>query len=148
MRRTALAGLIVVGVLAGALALRQASRALRWRADREQLFVVARDCQPVLDAIHAYRAGHHRYPRELRKLVPAHLAKLPAPPSPSDRDWEYAPDPTADQFELVVYLPGSLYPYGWHFWTALVYESDQQYNEYGYGGGFVERIGAWAFYVE
>lgn len=136
-----LAAIMLLSVLA--VWHRQQARRARWERNRAQLAALTETGNAIVRQLEQYRREHGRYPSR-----PEMQPRLPPPPAVAKSEWQYTVTSPDGPCQLALYLAGSMYPWGWQFHTALVYHSDGRYGREGYGGVLVDRLGAWAFYVE
>lgn len=130
-----------------------------WEERRGELAKVVESAQPIIGALESYRAERGRYPRQLDRLVPAHLAYLPKPPAFAVRGWEYSVEPacenngcSADELRYDLWISLSpefcLVCKGWlRFYDAFVYHPNDVYPKEAHGG-VLERVGGWGYYHE
>lgn len=117
------------------------------RVAREAAFArAAAAAEPVITAIENYRRDRGRAPNNLSDLVPQYLLAIPSTglaAYPEFRD-ELRPQwlPAGVAFELCIECPD-----GPLSWDVFVYWPGGEYSEQMYGG-YVKRLGAWAYVSE
>ncbi len=107
---------------------------------------MAANAEPVIYALALYRSEHTLYPDSLTALVPDYLPEIPAPGTLAFTRYEYFAETRhakARYYELVVRISP---PIGFGF-DQFVYWPEHMYPKEMYGG-WVERIGDWAYVHE
>lgn len=108
---------------------------------------LAERSKPLVQAIHAYEAKYGHPPASLQTLVPEFISAVPSTGMGAYPGYKYTviTDPS-DQFGnpwmLSVYTPS-----GGINWDSFMYLPFKNYPERGYGG-WLERIGDWAYVHE
>jgi hypothetical protein len=102
---------------------------------------------PLVEAIRAFERDQRRPPRDLTELVPRYVAAVPPTGMRGFSEWVYLTGPDARAYEenpwvLLIHTGGP----GFNF-DQLMYFPNQHYPEFGHGG-WIERMGAWAYVHE
>jgi hypothetical protein len=101
----------------------------------------------LVSAIEAYEKTHGRPPSTLQDLAPDFLPEIPSTGMPTYPDWEYAAGEEAHKWNdnpWVLYMKCSS---GGINWDMFLYFPNLNYPKNGYGG-WLERIGDWAYVHE
>jgi hypothetical protein len=128
-------GLLVLFMLALGIALRARQYGFELAASR---------ARPLVEAIARFEKDHGRPPESLSDVVPKYLGQLP----------QGIPDvhlitgeDTREMYAGNTWVLRALVPSGVINFDQFMYFPNQDYPEYGYGGG-VERIADWAYVHE
>jgi hypothetical protein len=113
----------------------------------ERVRQAAASAMPLVRAIQAFERDHGRPPEGLTELVPRYIAAIPSTGMRGYSEWDYVRGPDAraygdNSWVLRVHTGGP----GINF-DQLMYFPNQQYPEFGHGG-WIERVGEWAYVHE
>lgn len=102
---------------------------------------------PLVNAIHAYENKYGHPPKSLSALVPEFIPRIPSTGMAAYPKYEYKVGKTDypdlnDRWELYVDTPEGLLS-----WDRFMYWPKHNYPRDGYGG-YIERIGDWAYVDE
>jgi len=114
---------------------------------RDAVFRFERRSQPLVQAVHAYRAEHGRPPAALADLVPAYLKEVPSTGIGVSSNYRYVAGEKARAYgenPWVLIASPPCHPMGF---DLLLYFPLQNYPHAGYGG-WLERISSWAYVHE
>lgn len=139
--------LLLVLLIVILLGLRQWSKVRIWHQKQSELLAIVSQGYGIVAHLETYRAQHAYYPTELshRWLPPAPITRWGRSVG---ENWLYKVTPDGRSYTLFIYLPGDVYPFGWHFWTALMYHPGCTYPHEELDGILVAEISGWGFYVE
>jgi hypothetical protein len=119
---------------------------------RHNAFVdLERRSKPLVQAIHDYETDHGHPPGQLNDLVPTYMSQIPATGIGAYPEYEYIVP--SHHMYAYYHQHGHLWvlristPDGLIDFDEFVYFPNQQYPTYGYGG-YLERIGDWAYLHE
>jgi hypothetical protein len=108
---------------------------------------VATSAAPLVRAIQAFEGDQGRPPQDLTALVPRYIPAIPSTGMRGYSQWDYIRGTDAraygeNTWVLLVHTGGP----GFNF-DQLMYFPNQQYPDFGHGG-WIERMGAWAYVHE
>lgn len=108
---------------------------------------VVTSATPLVRGIQAFERDEGRPPRDLTELVPQYIPAIPPTGMRGYSQWNYIRGTDARAYSentwvLLVHTGGP----GINF-DQLMYFPNQQYPEFGHGG-WIERMGAWAYVHE
>ena len=108
----------------------------------------ARRSESLVRAVRQYEHDHGEPPKDLDSLVPHYLASTPTTGMAAYPEYAYHHGLEAEvrfqgnPWALTVDTPRRVFK-----WDMMVYLPNQNYPEYGYGG-FLTRVGSWAYVDE
>ena len=114
---------------------------------RAAFVALAERSKPLVEAVKTYERNHGMPPESLNSLVPHYLPKIPSTRMGAFPAYEYASGDKAKRFEA---NPWALYvftPSGGINFDQFLYFPLQNYPQRGFGG-WLERIGDWAYVHE
>ncbi len=143
-RRSAVFALVcsvtcVVGFTVGAVAGSQIRRAA--------FIGLAERGKPLVEAVKTYERNHGRPPESLNSLVPDYLPAIPSTRMGAYPAYEYASGDRARRFETNPWVIYVVTPSGGINFDQFLYFPLQNYPKKGFGG-WLERIGEWAYVHE
>jgi hypothetical protein len=108
---------------------------------------VAASATPLIRAIQTFERDQGRPPQDLTELVPGYVPAIPSTGMRGYSQWNYIRGTDArlygeNTWVLVVHTGGP----GFNF-DQLMYFPNQRYPVFGHGG-WIERLGAWAYVHE
>ena len=103
--------------------------------------------QTVITAINKYKTEHREYPEKMQRLIPLYLPDQPYTGFPLYPDYEYEVSSGEDSYPIKSYELRVKCPAGGFNWDVFFYWPEGNYPENIYGG-YVERIGDWAYVHE
>ncbi len=118
-----------------------------WPIRRAAFVQLAERSQPLVAAIHRFESERGRPPQALDELVPQYLEMIPGTGMPAYPDYEYAVDTAAQPSDPERWILQVATPSRGINFDCFIYLPSQQYPENGYGG-WLERIGEWAYVHE
>ena len=117
------------------------------RVRRDAFLKLAERSEPLIRTIHAYEAKHGVPPLTMQALDPEFLAAVPQTGMGAYPDYRYAVGEEAQRFSSNPWALYVLTPSGGISFDKFLYFPLQNYPEKGFGG-WLERIGDWAYVHE
>lgn len=103
--------------------------------------------RPLVAAIHKYEKDHAVPPASLEQLIPDYLPEYPSTGMMAYPTYDYFTGKYAKNFDNNRWVLYVFTPHGGINFDAMLYFPDQNYPQHGHGG-WLERIGDWAYVHE